>query len=168
MGKERRMPKMLKTHQNTIGNLMITLLFVGGCIFLLTGSWDASETEAATGCCGGGEATLVAETTGGCCGGTNKASGSGNHKGPSCTYTCNCLDTNNENADCGHCSESSNCGGDTDMEICSDTEPNNCAGQKCGPSPDGNKCNEDDFATICSKDNDRYGCSGDNDGCSKD
>ncbi len=66
------MSKMLKTHRNTIGNLMIALLFVGGCIFLLTGSWDASETEAATGCCGGGgEATLVAETTGGCCGGEN-------------------------------------------------------------------------------------------------
>lgn len=49
---------------------MIALLFVGGCIFLLTGSWDASETEAATGCCGGG-ATLVVETTSGCCGGEN-------------------------------------------------------------------------------------------------
>lgn len=63
------MSKMLKTHRNTIGNLMIALLFVGGCIFLLTGSWDASEPEAATGCCGGSEATLVAETTSGCCGG---------------------------------------------------------------------------------------------------
>ena len=164
------MRKMLKTHRNTIGNLMIALLFIGGCIFLLTGSWDASETEAATGCCGGGEATLVAETTG-CCGGggSNKVSDSGNHKNPShCTYTCNCLDTNNENANCGHCSTSNNCGGDTDMEICSDTEPNNCGGLKCGPAPIGNKCNENDFATICSKDNDKYGCSGDNDGCSKD
>lgn len=68
------MPKMLKTHQSTIGNLMIALLFVGGCIFLLTGSWNASETEAATGCCGSGEATLVVETTGGCCGGVSRHS----------------------------------------------------------------------------------------------
>ena len=30
---------MFRTHQNTIGNLAIVLLFVGGCIFLLTGSW---------------------------------------------------------------------------------------------------------------------------------
>ena len=45
---------------------MITLLFVGGCIFLLTGSWDASETEAATGCCGGGAAlTSFAANSGG-------------------------------------------------------------------------------------------------------
>ena len=36
------MSKMLRTHQNTIGNLAIALLFVGGCIFLLTGSWDTS------------------------------------------------------------------------------------------------------------------------------
>ena len=39
------MSKMLKTHQNTIRNVMITLLFVGGCIFLLTGSWDASAVH---------------------------------------------------------------------------------------------------------------------------
>ncbi len=56
------MSKMLRTHQNTIGNLVIALLFVGGCIFLLTGSWDASVSEAAKGCCGGGTTLTDAST----------------------------------------------------------------------------------------------------------
>ena len=59
------MCKMLKTHRNAIGNLMITLLFVGGCIFLLTGSWDASEAEAVKGCCGGKTTTTGCDACGG-------------------------------------------------------------------------------------------------------
>lgn len=37
------MSKMFRAHQNTIGNLAIALLFVGGCIFLLTGSFKHSD-----------------------------------------------------------------------------------------------------------------------------
>ena len=110
------MSKMLKTHQNTIGNLAIALLFVGGCIFMLTGSWDTSETEAAKGCCGGD--TTV---TGGCCGSANQLSGSG-------SYNCNCLDTDNAEADCGDCeedpdNEDSECGGTADTKGCQTEDP---------------------------------------------
>lgn len=44
------MSKILKTHQKTIGNLAIALLFLGGCIFMFTSSWNAPETEAASSC----------------------------------------------------------------------------------------------------------------------
>ena len=113
------MSKMLKTHRNTIGNLMITLLFVGGCIFLLTGSWNASETEAATGCCGGGGAALTsfaannggdfgsdipmdAEVTGGCCGGEGKVIPSSSNSACTCLngVECNYCDSPPENG-CG-------------------------------------------------------------------
>jgi len=157
------MSKMLKTHQNTIGNLVIALLFVGGCIFLLTGSWDTSESEAAKGCCGGdttvksccgGGTTLVAETTGSCCGSTNQLSGSG-------SSNCDCLDKGNEDANCGACG-SSNCGGDTTLQECAGT----CAGNNCGPGND--HCNETDFLTVCNEETNKAGCSGDEDGCNKD
>ena len=110
------MSKMLKTHQNTISNLVIALLFVGGCIFLLTGSWDTSESEAAKGCsggdttvssCGGGK-TLVAETTVGGCGSANQLSGSNGND----DYKCDCLDPGNEDSGCG-CTSDDNCGGDS-------------------------------------------------------
>ena len=83
------MSRMLKTHQNTIGNVMIALLFVGGCIFLLTGSWDAPETEAANGCCGGDmtATTLTAASAGGCCGGANKLT---EDSGCNCVSGSNC------------------------------------------------------------------------------
>ena len=119
------MSKMLKTHQNTIGNLVIALLFVGGCIFLLTGSWDTSESEAAKGCsggdttvssCGGGK-TLVAETTVGGCGSANQLSGSNGNddsgsNGNTDDYKCDCLDPGNEDSGCG-CTSDDNCGGDS-------------------------------------------------------
>ncbi len=129
-------------------NLVIALLFVGGCIFLLTGSWDASVSEAAKGCCGGGT-TLVAATTGGCCGSTNQLSGSGNSN-------CNCLDSTNEDADCGDCANGK----------CDDTENKTCAGActedpNCGPM--GTKCNT--VIIVCENGNTDF-CSGDEDGCS--
>ena len=110
------MSKMFRTHQNTIGNLAVALLFVGGCIFLLTGSWDTSESETAKGCCGvdttvtgcGGGPTLVAETTVGGCGSANQLSGSNDND----DYKCDCFDPGNEDADCG-CTSDENCGGDT-------------------------------------------------------
>ena len=141
------MRKMLKTHQNTIGNLAITLLFVGGCIFLLTGSWDASETEAATGCCGGGDATLVAGATGGCCGGTNKASSSGNSD-------CDCLSGtagNDENPQCHLCGDSY-CGHDTDGQTCMD----DCNPKDCGPAEEATKCKT--LKTVCENSDDRDIC----------
>ena len=166
------MSKMLKTHQNTIGNLVIALLFVGGCIFLLTGSWDTSESEAAKGGCGGdttvssccgGSTTLVAETTGGGCGSANTVSDSD-------TYKCDCLDPGNEDANCGACeedpdNEDSECGGDTDTQVCKD----GCGGLKCGPPEGGGeKCNGDDFSSVCNNASDKSGCNGDEYGCSKD
>ncbi len=152
------MSKMLRTHQNTIGNLAVALLFVGGCIFLLTGSWDASDSEAAKGCCGGGT-TLVAATTGGCCGSINKVSDSG-------TYKCDCLDTGNEEADCEACFEDpdnvdSECDGDTESQTCH----TDCARTFCFDS----FCNDTDFETVCSNDTDgKAGCEGTSAGCNKE
>lgn len=113
------MSKMLKTHRNTIGNLMIALLFVGGCLFLLTGSWDASETEAATGCCGGGEPTLVAETTGGCCGSTDQVSN---------FYNCTCLDNDDQTDASCNCDAEDNCNNSTSSYGCG----GGCDGSNCG------------------------------------
>ncbi len=165
------MSKMLRTHQNTIGNLVIALLFVGGCIFLLTGSWDASESEAAKGCCGGdttatsccgGGATLVAATTNGCCGSTERLSDSDDD------YNCNCLDTDNEDADCGDCyvdpdNADSECSG-ANTQTCTD----DCARTYCGEG--GSFCNSTDFETYCPNDGvtDEYGCEGGASGCSNE
>ena len=109
------MSKMFRTHQNAIGNLAVALLFVGGCIFLLTGSWDTSESVEAKGCCGGdatnycgGGTILVAETA-----------GAGNFK-------CDCLDPGNVDADCGFC---------TPRNYCSDfntTNGSDCSGNNTG------------------------------------
>ncbi len=44
---------MLKTHQKTIGYVIIALMYVGGCIFLMSGSNVTSETESACSCCSG-------------------------------------------------------------------------------------------------------------------
>ncbi len=138
---------------------MIALLFVGGCIFLLTGSWDTSETEAAKGCCGGGT-TLVAETTNGCCGGTNKVSDSD-------TYNCNCLDTGNEDADCGDCyvdpdNADSECSG-ANTQSCATA----CNDDFCGEGK--SWCNSTDFETYCPNDGvtEEHGCEGSGDTCSK-
>ena len=161
MGKERIMSKMLRTHQNTIGNLAIALLFVGGCIFLLTGSWDTSESVAAKGCCGGdttatsccgGATTLVAETTGGCCGSTERVSAYDDEEG----NNCNCLEPDNADADCGYCANGK----------CDDTVNKTCADactvdSNCGPM--GSKCNT--FVVVCENGNTDF-CSGDEDGCS--
>lgn len=132
MGKERIMSKMFKTHQNTIGNLAITLLFVGGCIFLLTGSWDAAESETAKGCCGGDTTatTLTAVSTGGCCGGANKLTDSG----------CSCVSGANCSTDV--CATSTSCGNNSTTDVC----VNSCSGKK-------NKCKSDGCCDgkICSK-----------------
>lgn len=145
---------MLKTYQNTIGNLMIALLFVGGCIFLLTGSWDASETEAATGCCGGGEPTLVAETTGCCGGGTNKAPRAAGNA------DCDCIAGkagHGENAKCGLCA-ANDCGNETDGKVCG----SDCtADPECGP--EGTKCNEEEV--FCENSDNRHFCQGNSEGC---
>ncbi len=152
------MSKILKTHQNTIGNLAIALLFVGGCIFLLTGSWDTSESVAAKGCCGGdttatsccgGGTTLVAATTGGCCGSTNRLSDSDDD------YNCNCLDTDNVDADCGYCSSSDNCSSTTSTLACNEGCSDNCGsdaveGWCYDDRDDGERVGD----TVCSKDND--------------
>ena len=141
MGKERIMSKMLRTHQNTIGNLAIALLFVGGCIFMLTGSWDTSESVAAKGCCGGD--TTV---TGGCCGSANQLSGSG-------SYNCDCLDPGNADANCGKCTESNNCSATTKTLGCK----TGCSDGSCG-SPDGwcydeRSDGERPGDTVCNRDN---------------
>lgn len=149
------MPKMLKTHQNTIGNLAIVLLFVGGCIFLLTGSWDASETEAATGCCGGSEPTLVAETTGCCGGGTNKAPRAAGDA------DCDCIAGtagHDENATCGLCRDN-HCGNKTNGKICI----SGCSGDNGACGPEGTKCNEE--VAYCMNSDDTTLCQGNSEGC---
>ncbi len=145
---------MLKTHRNTIGNLMITLLFVGGCIFLLTGSWDASEAEEAKGCCGGGGAALTsfaannggdfgsdipmdAEVTGGCCGGEGKVIPSSSNS------ACTCL------SEAG-----TSCGSSCDNGTCSGAENTVCGGSSCSPSKnececDGERCPNDTSSSVC-------------------
>ena len=148
------MSKMLKTHRNAIGNLMITLLFVGGCIFLLTGSWDASESEAATGCCGGGEATLVAETTGGCCGGTNKAPRFAGDADCACIAN---TAGHGKDAKCGLCGEN-HCGDETDGKTCASSCNNDPA---CGPT--GTKCNIAE--AFCVNSDDTRFCQGTSQGC---
>ena len=152
------MSKMLRTHQNTIGNLVIALLFVGGCIFLLTGSWDTSVSQAAKGCCGGdttatgccGSTTSVAATTGGCCGSAERVSDSDDYK-------CDCLDSGNEAADCTHCDDDDNCGKVTKQFVCG----TGCNDSDCGNEDTGicgdkgtSYCNneypnEDDSQTTC-------------------
>ncbi|MCG8621166.1 MAG: hypothetical protein MJE68_04055 [Proteobacteria bacterium] len=143
------MSKMLRTHQNTIGNLVIALLFVGGCIFLLTGSWDTSVSQAAKGCCGGdttatgccGSTTSVAATTGGCCGSAERVSDSG-------SYNCNCLETDNVDADCGDCTSSTNCGGTADTKGCQTEDP------QCTDSCDSESYCDDIGDPVCPKDSD--------------
>ncbi len=65
------MSRMLKTHRNTIVNTMITLLFVSGCLFLLSGNWDAAETEDVCSSCG---ADAITTSTCGCCDGSIRLS----------------------------------------------------------------------------------------------
>ena len=114
MGKERIMSKMLKTHQKTIGNLVIALLFVGGCIFLLTGSWDTSVSEAVSSCCGG--KTTEAVLAGGCCGG-------GEADTVSDSESCKCVSTTTS------CS-TDNCD-PADNDTCKDATPKRaCPAQK--------------------------------------
>ncbi len=62
---------MFKTHRNTIVNTMIALLFVGGCMFLLSGNWDAGETEDVCGYCG---SDVTTTSTCGCCDGAIRLS----------------------------------------------------------------------------------------------
>ncbi len=154
------MSKMLKTHQNTIGNVIIALLFVGGCIFLLTGSWDTSVSEAAKGCCCGGDATLVAATTGGCGGSTNRVfEADGN---PDCTCIAGLPNGDSNHADdakCGLCSVTYCNGSNTDGKTCSSGCPQD---YNCGPT--GTKCNKE--VTFCNLSDDRTFCQGDSDGCS--
>ena len=139
MGKKRIMSKMFRAHRNTIGNLAIALLFVGGCIFLLTGSWDTSESEAAKGCCGSDATatTLTAANTGGCCGGTNRLSGSGEN--------CDCVSSpcrcgNNPACGTGNqrtkpaCPDSNSCTNTDDDSPCEGT----CDGRICSRA---NQCN---------------------------
>lgn len=75
------MYKMLNTHQNTIGILMIALFFVGGSIFMSTDSWDASDLDAANGYSDGDQSAtiLTVSSTNGCDGGTNELSVSTNN-----------------------------------------------------------------------------------------
>ncbi len=133
------MSRMLKTHQNTIGNVMIALLFVGGCIFLLTGSWDAPETEAANGCCGGDmtATTLTAASAGGCCGGANKLTDDSG---------CNCLSSvGGSNCNTMICADATGCGQGSNK--IKDGCKSQCGGNK-------NKCKKDGCCAtkICKND----------------
>ena len=151
------MSKMFKTHQNTIGNVIIALLFVGGCIFLLTGSWDTSVSEAAKGCCGGDTtATLV---DGGSCGSTNKVSEAAGNPDCKCIAGKENGDSNHDNdAKCGLC-DISYCGGsNTDAKGCA----SDCTGDS-GCGPEGTKCNL--AFIICNLSDDRTFCQGDSTGC---
>ena len=125
------MLKMFKTHRNTVGNLMIALMFVGGCIFMLTGSWNASETDAANSCCGGKTTETTLET--GCCGGNGIAMGAESTDGcrgdsfmnSGSNAQCTCLGTN-----CGSCTSNNACSGGN-KPGCKDN--NNCKGtDRCG------------------------------------
>ena len=93
------MSKMFRTHQNTIGNLAIALLFVGGCIFLLTGSWDAPETEAGNSSC---RKNTMAQ---GCCRGTNTS----NIADPN--LDCDCLGASDNCSECLEAPDPANCCG---------------------------------------------------------
>ena len=67
------MRKFMKTHRRIIGNTMIALLFVSGCLFLLAGNWDAGETKDVCGACG---ADVTTTSICDCCDGANKLSNS--------------------------------------------------------------------------------------------
>ena len=81
-------------NRSTVGNLVIALLFIGGCVFVLTGSWNAPKTVAASGCCGG-TITETALARGCCGGGTDTVSDSDSEK-------CQCVSsgTNCSTDDC--------------------------------------------------------------------
>ena len=149
-------------NRNTIGNLAIALLLLGGCVFILTGSWNSPETVAASSCCGGGATatTLTDTTTGGCCGSVNKVSESD-------TYNCNCLNTDDDDSNCNHCEddpddEDSECNG-ANTQSCADA----CDDVLCGES--GSFCNSTDFETYCPNDGQTQadGCEGSGKTCSK-
>lgn len=42
------MSKLFRTHQNTIGYLVIALLLIGSCVFMFTDSWNTPEDVDAT------------------------------------------------------------------------------------------------------------------------
>ena len=67
------MREFMKTHRSLIGNTMIALLFVSGCLFLLAGNWDAGETKDVCASCG---ADVTTTSACGCCDGENKLSDS--------------------------------------------------------------------------------------------
>ena len=115
---------------------MIALLFVGGCIFFLTGSWDTSESEAAKGCCGGDDATLVAATTGGCCGSTDQVSNSYSSS-LSNSYSCTCLDNDDQTDASCDCDAEDNCDNSTGSYSCG----GGCKGGSCGGGTE-NPCHQ--------------------------
>ena len=137
---------MLKTHRNAIGNLMITLLFVGGCIFLLTGSWDASESQASKSCCGG---EMVATTTESCCVEKNNVPTS-------------ISDDDAQNATCDNCGYSATCPGGSCACSGSGVRPctDKCKGNgNCKP-----QCTANSSGNACPT----YGsCSGKKSGCNR-
>lgn len=67
------MLKLMKTHRKLIGNTMIALLFVSGCLFLLAGNGDAGDTKDVCGYCGA-EATTTSACV--CCDDANRLSDS--------------------------------------------------------------------------------------------
>ena len=168
------MLKMFKTHRNTIGNLMIVLMFVGGCTFMLIGSWDAPETEAASsgggeiaattlaaGCCGGNGIAMGAETIASCCGGKDNVpiASDSNDNDDSDSNDNDDSDDNDDDDDClclsgNPCSYCSNaeCGGN--LNSCPGScgcEPECCAldcreaGDPCsGLNETTNKCTNED------------------------
>ncbi|MDE0314706.1 MAG: hypothetical protein OXM61_07390 [Candidatus Poribacteria bacterium] len=91
------MINVFSKNRSTVGNLVIALLFIGGCVFVLTGSWNAPKTVAASGCCGGGQQiTMDAETTNGSCckkDGAAISSPANNGCGTCTTGDCNCDDS---------------------------------------------------------------------------
>ena len=153
------MSKMLRTHQNKISNLAVALLLLGGCVFILTGSWNAPETVAASSCCGGGATatTLTTATTGGCCGSAGQVSDS-----DSDGHKCDCFDSGNTEADCGDCDSEDNCD-----DLTSKTNNHKCGGEcedsDCGTTECLKKgdiyCenNVPTDAETCSGDNEKYG-----------
>ena len=137
------MPEMLKTYQHTIGNFVIVLFLVSGCIFLLTGSWSPPESEVMSGCCGGSETTLGAEARGyGCCSSPNKVSDKDARVSVGYSYSSGNCDDSSGNCDdsSGNCDDSSgncddnfgssfpDCGGKCTAV---DGQAANCQGSSC-------------------------------------
>ena len=94
-------------NRNTIGQLMVALMFLSGAVFMFTFDGFVSESGA-TGCCSGGETAVPsfaadssgdygsdilmdASATDGCCGGEDKVIPSSSNNGSTkCTCATNC------------------------------------------------------------------------------